>query len=79
MKVSVVMPTFNRGYIISEAIASDLAQTYRDLELLVVDDGSTDDTAEVVSRIDCSELTYIRHETNRGVGAANIVRLPLGI
>jgi glycosyltransferase involved in cell wall biosynthesis len=42
--VSVILPTFNRGWIVSEAIASVLAQTFGDFELIVVDDGSTDDT-----------------------------------
>ena len=70
MDVSVIIPTFNRGYIITDAIASVAAQSYRDYELLVVDDGSTDDTADVVQRLHCSELSYIRHETNRGCSAA---------
>ena len=71
MEVSVIIPTFNRGYIITDAIASVAAQTYRDFELVVVDDGSTDDTADVVNA--CTEgldLSYVRHETNRGCSAA---------
>jgi len=60
------MPTYNRGYIISRAITSVLAQTFPDFELIIIDDGSTDDTKEVVSRFDDNRIKYIRHEKNRG-------------
>jgi glycosyltransferase involved in cell wall biosynthesis len=46
--VSVVIPTFNRSQFIAEATASALNQTYRNIEVIVVDDGSTDDTREVL-------------------------------
>ena len=49
--VSVVMPTFNRAELIVESIQSVIAQTYRDWELLVVDDGSTDDTIERIDAL----------------------------
>src|SRR5438132_11460312 len=48
MKVSVVIPTYNRAHVVVEAIDSALAQTFPDLEVIVVDDGSSDDTASRV-------------------------------
>src|SRR5690606_913848 len=49
---------------------SVLAQTYRHLELLVVDDASTDDTAQTIAAFDDPRIRYINHETNRGGAAA---------
>lgn len=70
MRVSVAMPTYNRGYILADAIKSVLAQTFRDWELVIVDDGSRDNTQEVVSHFQDSRLRYLRHEANRGYSAA---------
>lgn len=53
-----------------EALESVLAQTYRDFEILVVDDGSRDNTREIVESFSCDKIRYIRHERNRGCGAA---------
>ena len=51
MKVSVVIPTYNRTYILREALESALGQSYRDFEILVVDDGSSDNTQEYVESL----------------------------
>jgi glycosyltransferase involved in cell wall biosynthesis len=47
--VSVVIPIYNRAYIVGQAIDSVLRQSYRPIEVVVIDDGSTDNTAAVVS------------------------------
>ena len=69
-KVSVVIPTYNRGNFLRAAVASALAQTLRDLEIIVVDDASAEDSEKVVRQFGDSRLKFIRHETNRGVAAA---------
>ena len=70
MKVSVVIPTYNRAYIIRQALDSVITQTYRNFEIVVVDDGSTDNTAEVVQQYESDRVRYVRHERNRGCSAA---------
>lgn len=68
-KVSVIIPTYNRGYIVSEAIDSVLAQTFAEFELIVVDDGSTDDTAEKIAAVRDPRVRYVR-QANAGASAA---------
>jgi glycosyltransferase involved in cell wall biosynthesis len=70
MNVSVVIPTFNRGYIIGDALRSVLAQSYRDFDVLVVDDSSTDNTREIVEKFGGDKTQYLRHDHNRGCSAA---------
>lgn len=64
--VSVITPTFNHALYIGRAIESLLRQTYSNWEQVIVDDGSTDDTASVVHSFSDPRITYIRQE-NRGV------------
>jgi glycosyltransferase involved in cell wall biosynthesis len=66
--VSVIIPTFNRGYCLEESVRSVLQQSFTDFELIVVDDGSTDKTLEVVARFPAVKL--LRLEENRGVSFA---------
>lgn len=70
MTVSVILPTHNRAYIVSEAIQSVLCQTYPNFELLIIDDGSSDNTDEVVARFKDRRIRLIRHGGNLGVSAA---------
>src|SRR5207253_3312643 len=69
---SVVVPAFNRGFMIREALESILRQTYQDWEALIVNDGSTDDTSEVVKeyRRKDSRIRLIDHDRQRGAQAA---------
>src|ERR671910_1122682 len=65
--VSVVIPCYNQAHFLGEAIESVLSQSYPHHEIVVVDDGSTDDTSEVASRYDGVRL--VRQE-NRGLAGA---------
>ncbi len=64
--VSVIMPAYNRAHLIEEAIASVQNQSYQNWELIVVDDNSTDNTAEVVAKINEKRLRLIRRSENGG-------------
>lgn len=70
--ISVVIPAYKRAHIISRALESILEQTYQDFEILVVDDGSGDDTGAVVASLSKEEprIRYFCHDTNRGAQAA---------
>jgi glycosyltransferase involved in cell wall biosynthesis len=68
MRVTVIIPTFNRAKLVREAIDSVLAQSFRDIEVVVIDDGSTDDT-EFALRQYGSAIRYVKQE-NRGLNAA---------
>jgi GT2 family glycosyltransferase len=68
--VSAITPTYNRAHVLLRAIRSVLDQDVPDLELLIIDDGSTDDTARIVAALTDRRLRYCRFETNRGIGAA---------
>jgi len=69
-RISVVIPTYNQADTISRAIDSALAQTVSDLEVLVVDDASTDTTEQVVTAYEDRRVTLLTHENNRGGAAA---------
>jgi len=67
-QVSVNIPTYNRGRVIKEAIDSVLAQDYTEFELIVVDDGSTDHTSDVLDSY--RNVIKVLSQKNRGVSAA---------
>jgi len=66
--VTIIIPTYNYGAYISAAIESALTQSYRHIEILVVDDGSVDDTAEIVKRY-ADRLSYL-YKPNGGISSA---------
>ena len=67
--ISVVIPTYNRGHVIRKSIESVLNQSFDDIEVIVVDDGSTDDTKLVVHNINDDRVRYI-YQHNAGACAA---------
>ena len=68
-KVSVIIPAYNRLPMLKEAVDSVLAQDFEDGELIVVDDGSTDGTAEEIKRYG-GRVKLLQHPVNKGVSAA---------
>ncbi len=71
--VSVIIPTYNRAREIGRAICSVLRQTYQSYEIVIVDDGSTDHTREVIWQIKDKRVRYIRYEQNQGAAHARNV------
>ena len=70
MKVSVILPTYNRERVLGRSIQSILDQTFQDFELIVVDDASNDNTRDVVNAFCRPNIRYIRHTENLGPGSA---------
>jgi glycosyltransferase involved in cell wall biosynthesis len=70
--VTTILPVYNRSAMLRESAASVLAQTYRPIELIIVDDGSTDDTGATADALAAEHPEEVRviHQPNRGVGLA---------
>jgi glycosyltransferase involved in cell wall biosynthesis len=69
-EVSIIIPTYNRASTVVESIYSVINQTFKDFELIVVDDGSTDETIKVVSQILDARINLISLKFNKGASAA---------
>ena len=69
-KISIIIPTYNRGDLIERALKSVLEQDYHDLEVIIVDDCSTDHTEEVVKSLNDTRIKFIKHTHNQGANAA---------
>ena len=68
--VSFIIPTYNYSAFVRDAVESALLQTYKPVEVIVVDDGSTDDTKEVLSDyIDTGDIKYL-YQNNKGLAGA---------
>ena len=82
MKLTIGLPTYNAGPYLPDALRSIFAQTYQDWELIVVDDGSSDGSLEILRSVRDPRVTVHHDDTNRGLpyrlnqiaqfGAANI-------
>ena len=69
-QISIIVPTYNRADFLPKAIQSILNQTYQDWEAIIVDDGSTDKTEEIVKDYNESRIRYIAHKSNLGISTA---------
>lgn len=70
MKISVIMSAYNAQNTIRRAIRSVLNQTHKDIELIVVNDCSTDDTEKIIKKYKDNRIVYIKHDVNLGAGCA---------
>ena len=70
ISVSVIIPTYNRSKMLRRAIESVLRQTRQDFEIIVVSDGSTDETEEMIASLDESRILFLKHEKSLGASAA---------
>jgi glycosyltransferase involved in cell wall biosynthesis len=66
-KVSIVLPTYNGAKYIRQSIDSCLKQTHKNIELIIVDDGSTDETPRIIKSYRDKRIKYFRHKKNRGL------------
>ena len=66
-KISIILPTYNGSKYIRKSIDSCLNQTYKNLELIIVDDGSSDKTPEIIKSYKDIRIKYIRHKKNKGL------------
>ena len=69
-RVTVVIPTHNRRDLLTATLRGIFVQTIRDIEVIVVDDGSTDGTEAMLSEIEDDRVRLIRHSAPRGVASA---------
>ena len=67
--VSVIIPAYNQSIYINESVRSVLGQSYQDFELIVVDDGSTDETPQILAKIQDPRIRIVR-QSNSGLSAA---------
>lgn len=73
--VTVIIPTYNRSHLIENSIKSVLNQTYKNLELYIIDDASTDKTEEIISSIKDDRIIYIKNSTNFGAAKSRNIAI----
>lgn len=69
-KISIIVPTYKRAHLIGRSISSILAQTYKNYEIIVVNDGPVDGTEEVVKAFHDERIIFIQHSSNKGISTA---------
>jgi len=69
-KVSIVLPTYNGAKYVKQSVDSCLNQTYRNIELIIVDDGSTDETFKIIDSYKDKRIGIVRHKKNKGISNA---------
>lgn len=69
-KVSIILPTYNGAKYIRQSIGSCLDQTHKNIELIIIDDGSTDETPQIIQSYQDKRIKYIRHKKNKGLPRA---------
>ena len=73
-KISIIVPVYNVGKYVEKTILSVLNQTYKDFELIIIDDGSTDESGEICDRLTCNDnRVKVIHQKNAGVSVARNV------
>ncbi|MDQ0428874.1 glycosyltransferase involved in cell wall biosynthesis [Planomicrobium stackebrandtii] len=65
-KVSVIIPTYNRAELLKKAVKSLESQSHQNIEIIIIDDFSTDDTAQVVEKMNDDRIVYLKHDINKG-------------
>ena len=68
--VSVIIPTYNRAELLERSVKSVQEQTYKKWEIIVVDDGSTDNTEDIIKKLNDVRVRYIKNEKNMGAAAS---------
>ena len=76
-KISVIIPTYNRAKSIIHSIKSVLAQTYHNLEVIIIDDCSNDNTESLISKIEDNRIKYIKLKENKGANFARNLGIKL--
>lgn len=69
-KVSIVLPTYNGAKYLRQSIDSCLNQTFKNIELIIVDDSSMDETPDIIQSYQDERIKYVRHKKNRGLSHA---------
>lgn len=69
-KISVIIPTYNRAKLINRSLSSVLNQTYNNIEIIIIDDGSTDNTKKIIKKFKDNRIKYIKLKKNKGPGYA---------